>query len=493
MCGYANALSFKKICEDDLNYIENFIKNDVELRLIEQCKRTNMVLTECEKVNFFGMYAASVDNFQLHRCERALLMEAVEQLKKFGTNDGKEFRKYFNPPKNYKISKNDTEMLSVGLFFSNKQREVGRAVASPDGMKPNLFLKLKPFFESFKLKPIRQISEDIIEIIELGTELRVNVICVFCAEIKKVSIQCDSRGPNYYWNFSNFRKHIKQHVKNSAPDKVESPSENSKLLDISRMPILDDSEKTLNNLALDTELDNSNVLVDQKETNIKAIMYNQFSDQNLRLADAVLTNGETKKYMVLKINDRLMNVNVIKVKGDGNCLFAALVLQLYYLKNETEEHSLKTAELRRKVVVHIRDNFDKYKQVIEGRILEEAEENGEQVTDLENQCYSFIEEDLPKAGRWGGMETIMAVSEMFGVNILTFNEKGPFCFPNGYFELSYRRTLFLAYRLGSRITGRLLNYNHYDSICGIDAELLYKCSCDLADKFAETKTGDTTL
>lgn len=93
-------------------------------------------------------------------------------------------------------------------------------------------------------------------------------------------------------------------------------------------------------------------------------LYNQFSNQNLKLVESFLKHNETKKFMVSKVNDRSMNVPVIKIFGDGNCLFASLVHQLQYVKNNSDLHKKETSLLREKVVAFIKENPENYVQAV---------------------------------------------------------------------------------------------------------------------------------
>lgn len=92
---------------------------------------------------------------------------------------------------------------------------------------------------------------------------------------------------------------------------------------------------------------------------------------------------------------------------------------------------------------------------------------------------------------WGGSESLLAISEMLSVNVIIFNERGSYYFPNG-FDSQYNKFIFLAYRLSKSQDENNINYNHYDSVCEIDQELLYKCVCDLS-KVAFNMINDEEL
>lgn len=59
------------------------------------------------------------------RGERSFLIEIGKHLGQLFDKKGRdEFAKYFDAPKNHKISKTDTGTLSVGLFYGKNLRNV---------------------------------------------------------------------------------------------------------------------------------------------------------------------------------------------------------------------------------------------------------------------------------------------------------------------------------------------------------------------------------
>lgn len=205
-------------------------------------------------------------------------------------------------------------------------------------------------------------------------------------------------------------------------------------------------------------------------------LYRQFSAQNELLLAATLRNDEHKKFMPLEIDKRCMNINTVDIDGDGNCFFSAVIHQLQCVKINSDYHKTQTVELRKQAVTHIKNHFNNYKQALKLRLnckTEEVEELGRK----------FVAEKLSKNGFWADTESFIAVANIFKVNILVFEEKGPFYFAPCY-NSDYNRTIFLAYRrFGTKGNEKKeLKCNHYDSVCGIDENLLNKCVTDLSTK-----------
>lgn len=508
--GYANAYSMKDITENELDEIEAFVKTELDKRLQEKCTRSNTEMSQLDKENFFGLYASSADEFKLLRGERKLLLKIASFLTDLYEKDAEMFKSYCEVPKRFKI-KNDVANGPVGLFYGKKRhKQMNYAENDSNVLILQLFAKLKPFFESFEnLKPVRSITQDIIKIVDLKDGYRADVICVFCpsndcgidALLKRIVVQWDG-----HWNLTNFKKHIqKMHskenplissksVENSFThadhnysilkfDESNSPSNHTK----NESAIFVKTEVTHSTLNTDInvsdimdlpiEIDDSSAMTN----NLRSVVYDQFSNQNIRLIELVFRMNEAKKHMSIKIDGQPHNLDVLKIPGDGNCLFAAFVHQIHLVKLNSTEHKVFTTELRQKVVNHIKQNLESYVRAIKGRLQEKSELATKSPDYTIAECESFIEE-LAKPNFWGGAETIRAVSEIHKVNVVAFNEKGDFYFPCGFNE-TYDRSVFLAYRLGPKTTKSCrLIHNHYDSVCTINEKILYKCSTILADK-----------
>lgn len=168
------------------------------------------------------------------------------------------------------------------------------------------------------------------------------------------------------------------------------------------------------------------------ESDTLNMLYKQFSAQNLKLVRAQLQHNEHPKFMILKLHGRSYNVNVLSIATDGNCLFSALAHQLECHKIGSIEHKLATANLRKKVVEHIQNNIDQYAQTLKYRYSDGG--------DVQKSGSEFISTDLCKEGVWGGSETLVATTQLFEVNIVVFNENGPF-----YFAVPYQQNTVVLF------------------------------------------------
>lgn len=159
-----------------------------------------------------------------------------------------------------------------------------------------------------------------------------------------------------------------------------------------------------------------------------------------------------------------------------SCLFRTLAHQLFDYKNGSDELETATAELRQDVVNFIDENFEAFKSILDGRLLEEKLEEDKKAqlpkdtTNLRKQLLNEI-----RNGEWGGGETIYAVSSMYQCNIICFNENSE---PTtvGDYKLDTKRCVFIAYRENPLLRVR----NHYDSAIAWDIALCTKLATLMA-------------
>lgn len=78
--GYSNPLSIKRLNDDIISQAESFIQNKLEDFLTETCSRKNCILSEADKVHFFGCYSSSPSDFQFQPDEVILIKKIVKHV-----------------------------------------------------------------------------------------------------------------------------------------------------------------------------------------------------------------------------------------------------------------------------------------------------------------------------------------------------------------------------------------------------------------------------
>lgn len=204
----------------------------------------------------------------------------------------------------------------------------------------------------------------------------------------------------------------------------------------------------------------------QLSQNIRTLedaIYQQISNQKLRLLEATMKHKTRKYTMNYSFGDKKCKIRIAKMDKDGSCLFSAIQHQLSCCKPNTDDHYASRNDLRAEAVNYLGKNLNTVLFSVTGRILDERDDikdANRKVT--EKDCLDFITNKLSKHETWGGFESMHAISIIHKANILVFNESESFYFAIG-FELEYEKTVIIAYR----------NRDHYDSVVEIDQDDLF--------------------
>lgn len=300
-----------------------------------------------------------------------------------------------------------------------------------------------------KLKGQDYLSENMVVIKNNGRRIIASVECVFCSMEKKsktMTVQYDiAKNNTAYWNFSNLKTHFKQHVckmdpiyendsskhcnesvqvdralKNQHLEGIHNLQENDLLnhreevdqetidgnsegehtedysvdIDDEKMVVLSD-ESMLNTSGTSAEdIEQYEITEIVGADSVEYAIYQQISQQNIAMTEAVHTNNEKKHLMVFKLHTDPTELTVIKIASDGNCMYASIARQLFRHEEGSADHENATTSLRKATVEHINDNFDELSYELKGRVLEEREakgtKNGRNVT--ENDCKKFLKQ-----------------------------------------------------------------------------------------------------
>lgn len=507
ICGFSNELSFKSIDDRVFAEVEGFVRNELKELLYDE---QNAECFNAEKRYFFGLFASNIKNFRFMPGEKLQILELVKYVNQILNKDAS-IENQFEAPKKYKISTKDTIRSSVGLIFGRKYSKWSPVLnlnenditsCTPDS-KTKLVQQIDNLLLTFGLS----ITEDKISFTNDGRRITATVSCLVCekdGQKRAYNVQYDAakNSTKAYWNVSNYKKHLGRHssVKiETGDDQSKSCNENEVLM---KMENSDDQSNNLNENKVSTSMksivvelnvsDNetktvsnhdNNVLSDNKEESsprnfytsslfdrYKNEIYNQISEQNLRLTTSIMSNNELVQDMTLELSGQKTCVGVLKIRGDGNCMFAALAHQIFFHKINSPEHQKETANLREDAVAHIESNYEDYKKQVEARLNDNTQDGK-----------FFISVILRSSGQWGGAESLLAISRIYQVNILIFNEAESCWYP---FELNlnYKRTVAIAYRLKiqtirrNRIKNQPIVRNHYDSISEVKQNILFTCT-----------------
>lgn len=478
-----------RLSDEDINFVEHFVRTELLQVLQDKCSKHSALFDENDLQNFFGLYDSNTSNFKILLGDRKLLKAAAERVNEIHTTQSfVDFLARFTTPPNYTISKSNTDKLSVGTFFGKKVRaKVAKSIDVPcaaENLSTQVLTKVRAIIDSFISKGLKSsigsVPNDIVKIVNYGTGIRADVICVFCISVddegnindmprKVIAVPYESRGTlTGYWNYGNLKKHFGRHTLKSTGIKPESSDEfeiNGSIVQhkTPQKPKNESSQpsnaKTFERIPGESDASTAQNSSPQKR------LYDKFAAQNLNVMETMMLNGELTVAMSFSPSNPNETVQTIPIAPDGNCIFAATVHQLYNVKAGSEDHVKLTTELRSKVVKHILENLTRYVRLIRFRLVEENYCDAAVAEDADDDvCKGFILNYIAKPGNWGGTETLMAICELFSANILIFKKNDSFYYATGFNE-TYDRILFLAYSNG----------NHYDSVCEISESVMYKC------------------
>lgn len=502
LCGFANAITFKDVTKENIDAVENFVREKMP-QILEQHS-----LPSNEMVHFFGnLYASMPTQFEFLGGDRILINHLIERVKNLVGSTGNLTKGLaLFADKKTKISGKEMFSTPLGFFFgtSSNNGNLKGGVNAENAPNTNMcttkaVLDVSPSHE-LKDALFRNINKLISKHLQANSHLRVefdkDMVCVktngtkiygdvTCGFCKSMNNETNTFriAHSKYWINSNFKKHLQTvhsiaSLKKAVRRKSVAESNQKLELDIETLEedeIVDQFSSQLDNNVGNkspNEIEDLEILETETDTQ-ESVIYFQICRQVTKLIGATLKNNDKEENVTVFFDDGIRSeINVTKVQGDGGCLFYSLAHQLFCHKVNSKEHKEATLKLREEVVDFIKNNYIFFKPLIEERIRQK--ENKDEVEYLDDKCSAFVVSGLPHPRCWGGSETLLAVSMLYNVNVITFYEGGK-CTSTD-FNFKNKECLLVAYReYGRQVpdTNQKMNYNHYDSISKIDQKDIY--------------------
>lgn len=465
-----------------------------------------------DKIHFFGVFANNTAAFRFVIGDKILIRRLVH----FINNEAIE--KNFVMPTRYEISRaKNTIRQSVGIFFGQHvgMRSTVTGTVDLANLKVQLFEKVQNLQKSVNLVQARPITEDMVRVINAGARIRREIICVYCPQNvienekpKTLSAHTFVAGKSasLYWTLSDFKKHLKdvhaiifQLNDETTEEKSTEVKEEKREENIHKENENKSEEKDEQESPVKYEM----IQIEPIDMNVDAhdLMYTQIASQMLEISKSVIMNKDETGNMKIQIGTGEKFIQVAKIHKDGSCLFAAMAHQIFCesVSNSSGQHSERADQLRAEVVAYIGNNYERFRHALRGRIFDiiESSRGGKkkQMSEIEinERCKSFLDEELSSKTCWGGHESLVALRELYKVNILIFREVDSFSFVEG-FEPLFERTVCLAYRLSGRLKKiKVKTYNHYDSICGINNNVMFDCAQLLVSKRVDLEANEEQI
>lgn len=303
-----------------------------------------------------------------------------------------------------------------------------------------------------------------------------------------------------YWVMSNFKEHLTQvhgmgptdESRFSNKKKGRSAVKNTKFKK-------QRSTKSENSLLTQDEMHEEKGHIEsytEEEVEVVVVssdyVYQQISKQIGEMSTCVHELKLIQQKVKFFIDTKECEMQVVRMKSDGSCLFRAIVHQLYpQLKINSKSFENNVGKLRAEAVSYIEENYDDFLIQLKNAIYDRQIDPSGDVSYIEDKCHEFLKNDLPKSSCWGGSESLIALSILYSVNIFVFSECGPVLCATD-FNSDYKKSICIAYRasIAPRASGKLkmnpnLKRNHYDSITDVDDQDIYDLSEEIKSRLID--------
>lgn len=483
-----------ELTDEDITQIEKSVREEttvfVEKKMKINFKSDEYLHHENQLVDYFGdSYASNPYNFRFEIGDIKIIKLIRDHIKNQNEMYGKKYLRRFREKKVRK-SKQKIAYNAMNVNGSIEKNyvlsgDVKSDLHSMDSQYLSMQLvgRLKVYLQKFQIEEsiTEQINLKMVNVKVTDGGIVAEVFCILCKisnvpkkklRPKKVYYQNDGKGSKY-WVLSNLGQHIKKSHGSDAKSIKHEPDVH---FDVKNGSGSDEHEVTTKELSIDVieyvDVPVENYVAPNIETKEEKKLFDQISNQIGKMFETAISHGDVFNEMSFKLlDDKFHKLKVVKMPGDGSCLFHSITHQLFNFKASSTEHKTASAKLREDVCKYITMHYSTFKLQLQSRVYETVIED--HIKDMNSECLFILNECLPDSSFEGGMETILAVYEMYKVNILIFNEDGSCNFPTGFNE-KHDRTLILAYRLNLNRTNQYEDLrNHYDSVSDISSHEIW--------------------
>lgn len=520
MCGFANPLAFMKVTDDDIDFVEESIRDRALSLVRQQSDPKCEIQIEHERlVDIFGKnYASNPKNFHFERGDKVLIKSLIEHLKQIVENEGYvKFKFKMKTSKARPTSKKDRVLRPCGI---SKGKSIDSAMkggndaniidetldAQIDGtryaeLKSRLFQNVRECLKDYKFDRIvefESIDDSIVDVYmdENNVNIYGGVVCIVCRDnqIKKKAKSNSTPKRGFYqetpipctWVLSNFHKHLTNvhKLESTKATQLKCTKKNSAEKELNENSIADISE------ICEEEEVYVEVFNDDESSTVESVgtnkdqdtdrLYTQFAAQITIMITETLSNSDGTEPMQFHLDKNVEgSLTVANVAPDGNCLIGSLVHQIFHHPLGSEIQQTETTKLRAQIVEHILkpENFEAYKFTLQNYVYESKESN--EIEDMTAECQEYVRTVLANEGEWAGAEAIHAASDIHKVNVIVFIENDIFYMHSE--NATYEKTIAIAYRLGHFESGNRV-YNHYDSVCEVESDVAYAVTNTLMEK-----------
>lgn len=518
-CNFSEAILFESITDDDIEAVENFVRNDLlDIVLMKIGENTGDTKTPTvdRKVmtdHFGHLYALQPHNFRFQLGDKKFIhlikQTVLKTIEKKGRKRAMEhFGHKEKQSKKRKLNRVENDSLSAKVEDTKR--------TTNDELKAKLFANISDKLKTFAIPShIREMFNESFVTVELNENNNVEgkIVCIVCyaeseqpESVSPNHVYCRNKSGHLTWVISNFIKHFQrahENIQLRAEKKlcrVKNEQNSKKKLD----EITNNNDS---NASITTSIEPLNLSYDLNATemdNLEGKIYGLISKQMIKMWNIATLNGETFEYGV-QCNDlgdeHLLDisVDVVNILGNGDCLLSTAVHQKYGKDLSSNEHKTLTENLRADVVKYIKEHYDDFSFDIRGHVheLKDIAANNPDcdlygfgaMEDIDDACKFFLDECLTRPGFWAGAETLKAIHFLLKVDIIVFCENGPITFYNAKNDDVQNDLMVMAYRVSANQT----TYNHYDSVCSMSPDVMYHTAKFVSNRMAQECSSNVDL
>lgn len=472
--GFANPLSFIEINDAEIEQMEEFVQKSLSTRFNDQ--------TFNDKMQFFGAFhAQNPSEFVFHIGDKLLIKKLVLHVKDTVKKDGNYRQYHCIDTKKDKRKLKDTVQSSIGTFFgsgagypgsadANAKKETIHSTKKVESLANLLYDKAMEIFRHKHKEMAAGFTKEMVDVRDEGS-IKGLVTCIFCKKSKMMHFD------STYWVTSNLKKHINICYGNlgdikpaSIDDENMKPNDHSQTSTQSANGIDSTDNEPLENF--DTDLYDEDVeAIYEDDSDVEVIesldknsesdeatnksnttleispldanenkIYFQICQQTRIMRQKSLEHEEEEGKMPISIQNKVGQTMVALIEPDGNCLVSALAHQLFHAKLNTRIHENATIKLREDAIKTIKNDLGTYGK----QIIWRDDFNSVAVGDDMGTKLTYFLGKLAEPNFWCGTETVIAISRLYSVNIIIFNESGT-CYTVEPFNFKYNRCAIIAY------------------------------------------------
>lgn len=355
ICGFNNALVFRKVEDSMITSVEKFMQESFE-RAIH--------IAEDERPHFFGIsHTLPAAEFTIPLGDKFLLIEIAAYADRMTREKGSEhFRMDEKLLKPYLAR---TKMLSIGRVFAAGRKNIGIGIGNAD-LRPKIKKTAEELTNTLhkRVKDIMCSSgtfdeitfslqyppDKLIKVEQKCNIVKGQVTCVLCEQGKgenkascAVKVSYFAGASSEYWVLSNFERHLATHDfqitkrrrrtrKSKVIDDAAETDENANTNKTGhrQTKIVTGDLVQIGDLAgaVEAQVDEpggDGITQEQLEQDV----YDLFNDRNMEIVESILINGDEEFRMEYDLNEiASSDLMVARMHKDGNCLFSSLAHQI---------------------------------------------------------------------------------------------------------------------------------------------------------------------